>query len=62
MIAECKVRFRDAETKKMHEAGDRFEVSPERFAAINGTKYGVLVVEVPEKKPARRGRPRKAAE
>ena len=62
MIAECEVRFFDKETKKMHEAGDRFEVSPERFAAINGTKYGVLVSEVPEKKPARRGRPRKAAE
>jgi hypothetical protein len=84
MLVECIVGFRDLDAGILRDAGDRFEVSPERFAAINGTRYGQLVKEVPSdatganltgdshkdgqtteeqpKKPARRGRTRKAAE
>lgn len=47
MVAECIVRFKDIDAGVLREAGDRFEVSPERFAAINGTRYGQLVKEVP---------------
>ena len=46
MIVECIKRFKDLETNEMREAGDRFEVSSGRFAAINGTRYGKLVEEV----------------
>ena len=46
MTAECTVRFLDVEANVMREVGDRFEVTKERFEAINGTKYGKLVREV----------------
>jgi len=46
MTAECTVRFLDIEANVMREGGDRFEVTPERFEAINGTEYGELVREV----------------
>lgn len=46
MTAECIVRFLDIEANVMREGGDRFEVTPERFEAINGTEYGELVREV----------------
>lgn len=66
MLVECIVGFRDLDAGILRDAGDRFEVSPERFAALNGTKYGKLVSEVvsevlrDEEKPARRTRTRKA--
>lgn len=54
MFAECIVKFKDIEAGRLREAGERFEVSPERFKAINSTKYGVLVKEVvQEEKPKR---------
>ena len=48
MIAETLRKFKDIETGVIREVGSRFEVSPERFAAINGTRYGDLVTEVVE--------------
>jgi hypothetical protein len=66
MLVECIVGFRDLDAGILRDAGDRFEVSPERFAALNGTKYGKLVSEVVSEvlrdaeKPARRTRTRKA--
>ena len=55
MTAECIVSFRDIEAGKLREAGERFEVTPERFKAINSTKYGTLVKEV-EKKRTRKAK------
>ena len=49
MLAEAMTRFRDLEANAYREAGERFEVSRERFDAINGTRYGQLVAEVPTK-------------
>ena len=46
MTAECVTDFMDLEKHVMRRAGERFEVTPERFKAINGTKYGELVREV----------------
>lgn len=51
MTAECVARFRDLEAGVMREPGDRFECAPERLAAINGTRYGVLAVEVEGEQP-----------
>lgn len=47
MLAECVVAFRDLDAGVLREAGDRFEVSPDRLASINSTKYGELAREVP---------------
>lgn len=46
MTAECVRDFMDLEAKAMRKAGERFEVTPERLRAINGTKYGQLAREV----------------
>ena len=78
MVVVCTRAFLDAETGKLHEVGERFEVTAERFSAINSTRYGQLVEEVkeqpseavsePEKatdekpKPRRRGRKPKTEE
>lgn len=52
MTAECTVKFLDIDANVMREVGDRFEVTKERFEAINGTKYGKLAREVrPRRKP-----------
>lgn len=48
MTAECIVSFKDIEAGRLREAGERFEVTPERFKAINSTRYGILVKEVDE--------------
>jgi hypothetical protein len=40
--------FRDNKSRVMRNIGDEFEVTPERLAEINGTKYGILVEEVNE--------------
>ena len=50
MTAECIVSFKDIETGRLREAGERFEVTPERFKALNSTKYGTLVKEVESKR------------
>jgi hypothetical protein len=45
MIAECVKRFYDLKEDRFREAGDMFEVTPERFEEINGhPNYGVLAV------------------
>lgn len=62
MLAQCVVSFRDSEAGVLREAGERFEVSPERLEQINATKYGTLAEEVSEtapEKPVRRARGRK---
>lgn len=43
----------DLETKALRKAGETFEVTEERFKALNATRYGTLAVEVKEapKKP-----------
>ena len=51
MLVECVRTFLDAETGELRTEGERFEVTSERFLAVNGTKYGQLVVEVGEKVP-----------
>lgn len=51
MIAECVVRFKDLEARKMREVGERFEVSAERFKALNSTRYGQVVREHAEDMP-----------
>jgi len=59
MLIECVKGFEDYENdNRWREPGERWEVTPERFAAINGTHWGVLAkaVETPKKK----ARPTKA--
>lgn len=51
MKVECVVKFLDAETGDVHEVGERFDVTKERFEEINGTKYGQLVREVKTRAP-----------
>lgn len=46
MIAEATKKFRDRESGTLRKEGDRFEVTPERFKALNSTRYGELVREV----------------
>lgn len=48
MLAECVKPFRDLDAGVLREAGDRFEVSPDRLRRINATRYGELAREVPE--------------
>ena len=78
MRVECVRRFKDLEAGTFREVGATFEVSAERFDAINSAGYGRLVqkaeempaeaVSEPERaitedaKPKRRGRPRKTAQ
>lgn len=74
MLVECVRAFLDIDAGMFREEGDRFEVSPDRLRAINGTKYGELAREVSEVPPEasetpsevsearpRAKRPRKAA-
>lgn len=46
----------DLEAKTLRKAGETFDVTEERFRAINATRYGTLAVEVKEapKKPKRK--------
>lgn len=50
MRVKCIRTFKDFDAGRVRDSGEEFEVSPDRFKAINGTKYGVLVeaLEVPE--------------
>ena len=57
MQAECVRRYLDTYEGKVREVGERFECDVIRFAEINSTKYGTLVVEVHEpSRPKRRTR------
>ena len=61
MLIECVQGFQDYEHNKLwRKPGDRWEVTPERFAAINATKWGVLAKAVEEPKTKKKGRPTKA--
>lgn len=53
MLVEAITRFRDLEANAYRDVGERFEVSSERYEAINGTRYGRLVEEVPTKRRKR---------
>lgn len=45
MVVECVRAFLDLEAGEFRDVGDRFSVSADRYAEINGTKYGTLVKE-----------------
>lgn len=45
--AVASATFRDLDCGVIREAGDVFEVTPERLERINSTRYGRLAVEVP---------------
>lgn len=64
MLIEAVQGFQDYEHNKLwRKPGERWEVTPQRFAAINSTKWGILAkaVDEPEAKPkAKKGRPTKA--
>jgi len=53
MRAKATEDFMDKEAKTLRKAGETFDVTEERFRAINATRYGTLAVEVKEapKKP-----------
>lgn len=46
MMAQAVKEFRDRESGTLRKEGDRFEVTPERFKALNSSRYGELVREV----------------
>lgn len=39
-------RFKDLDAGLFRDEGEEFNVTPKRFEAINGTKYGALVEQV----------------
>lgn len=49
--AVARTAFRDLDCGVLREAGDVFEVTPERLERINSTRYGRLAVEVDEDVP-----------
>ncbi len=56
MLIEAVQGFQDYEhDKRWRVPGERWEVTPERFQAINATRWGVLAkaVDEPEKKDAK---------
>ena len=50
MRVKCIRTFRDFDAGLVRSEGEEFEVTPDRFEAINGTRYGTLVeaLEAPE--------------
>jgi hypothetical protein len=48
MIAKCTTEFMDLEAHTLRKEGETFEVSKDRFEAINATRYGKLVEEAEE--------------
>lgn len=63
MLIEAVQGFQDYEhNKRWREPGERWEVTPERFTAINSTRWGILAKAVPEEPKATKvkGRPNKA--
>lgn len=51
MIAKCISEFMDLKAHKLRKEGETFEVSEDRFKAINSTRYGRLVEEATEEAP-----------
>lgn len=56
--------FMDLEAKAFRKAGETFEVTEERFKALNATRYGTLATEAKEapKKPKKPKTKRKSTE
>lgn len=51
VLVEAVRPFEDLVEKVDRKPGERWEVSPERFEAINSTVYGELVIQVDKLKP-----------
>lgn len=54
MLIEAIIDFKDLQEHVDRKAGERFEVTPERFSEINSTRWGQMAMEVaeaPEKAP-----------
>lgn len=51
MTAEVLKDFMDLTEGRFRKSGERFDVTAERLAEINATKYGQLVREVRRRKP-----------
>ena len=62
MIAKCVRRFRDIEAGTFREVGATFDVTEERFEAINSAGYGQLVEEVKERPSEAVSEPQKATQ
>ena len=54
MLVECTKLFRDLEKGVLREEGSTFEVTRERYKAINSSGYGQLVREVKTEEPEER--------
>lgn len=51
MRAKATKDFKDLEANAFRKAGETFEVTEERFKAINSTRYGTLAVEEVKEAP-----------
>lgn len=60
MVIKCVRRFRDLEAGTFRKEGDTFEVTEERYQAINTAGYGQLVEKVEETVPEAVSEPQKA--
>ena len=59
MLIEAVKGFQDYENDNVwREPGERWEVTPERFTAINSTRWGILAKAVEEPKAAAKRKPR----
>lgn len=55
MLIECVKAFEDYENgNKLREVGERWEVTPKRFEAINSTKWGTLAKAVSKPRRTRK--------
>lgn len=53
MLIEAVQGFQDYENDNVwRKPGERWEVTPDRFVAINSTRWGILAKAVEEPKPA----------
>ena len=52
MRVKCIRTFRDFDAGRIRDEGDEFEVSPDRYDAINGTRYGTLVEALEDQETA----------
>lgn len=50
--------FTDLEAKAFRKAGETFEVTEERFKALNATRYGTLVTEEVKEAPKKPKKPK----
>jgi len=60
MVIKCIKRFRDLDAGIFREEGDTFEVTEERYQAINTAGYGQLVEKVEETASEAVSEPQKA--